>query len=139
MKVTIKKPQTFEAAILEVSAGFPYWEDATVNGVKDEDGTLMPFRVGDYWKPTIDVNTGQIKDWPQGTTANIHYKICDDGTYTLKTAEGETILEKDGYVPDIMCPGDEGYGDYIIMTVNESGVIEGWKQTLSGFDLEDED
>jgi len=48
-------------------------------------------------------------------------------------------LEKDGYVPDIMCPGDEGYGDYIIMTVNESGVIEGWKQTLSGFDLEDED
>ena len=36
-----------------------------------------------------------------------------------------------------MCINDNGYGDYIIMTVDENGVIEDWKPNFR--DLIDED
>ena len=62
---------------LRVSAGVRYWEDASVNGVEDTDGTLIPFRKGDLWCPIIDLETGQIYDWPAGANAYIHYKVCD--------------------------------------------------------------
>jgi len=45
-------------------------------------------------------------------------------------------IEND-YVPEIMCPKENGYGDYIIMIVDENGKIENWKQTLDGFIDED--
>ena len=32
---------------IEVSAGVRYWEDATINGATDTDGTLTPMRKGD--------------------------------------------------------------------------------------------
>lgn len=103
---------------MQVSAGVRYWEDATVNGEEDTEGCLIPCRNGDYWEPKIDINTGQILNWTQGTSADIHYKVCDDGKYTLHAADGSTIEIKEGYVPKIMCPGGQEYGDYIIMEVN---------------------
>lgn len=27
---------------------------------------------------------------------------------------------------DFLCHGDQGYGDYIIMKINENGMIQGW-------------
>ena len=29
-----------------------------------------------------------------------------------------------------MCPADEGYGDYIIMNIDENGFIKGWSKEL---------
>jgi len=126
MKVSIKKTVEVEVKTLQVSAGARYWEDATVNGVEDVDGTLIPFRVGDYWQPKIDVETGSIIDWPIGTTADIHYKVCDDGQYTLLDAENNPIAATDGYVPSCMCPKENGYGDYVIMDIDENGNIADW-------------
>lgn len=54
MQITVKKEETINVAFLQVSAGVRYWEDATVNGTKDTDGDLIPFRVGEYWKPKIN-------------------------------------------------------------------------------------
>lgn len=120
---------------LIVKAEVRYWEDATVNGVTDDDGSLIPFRMAACWRPVIDLATGQVIDWPVGTTADIHYKVCDAGEYWLAD-ENNVPLAKYGndltdtsYVPDeLLCIGDRGYGDYIIMTVDASGIIQGWKQ-----------
>jgi hypothetical protein len=139
MQITIKEEKTLNVSFLQVSAGVRYWEDATVNGKEDTDGDLIPCRNGDYWEPRIDVNTGKILNWTAGTTADIHYKICDDGKYSLIGENQQIIKIKEGYVPDIMCPGGEGYGDYIIMKVDENGIIAGWEQTLSGFSSDSDD
>ncbi len=116
---------------LLVEAGVRYWEDATVNGVEDEDGELIPFRKGDIWSPVIELATGTIKDWPQGMVAKIHYKVCDAGQYWLMAADGQKIAKwKGDYVPDsLLCVGDTGYGDYIILNVNAAGMIDGWLGT----------
>lgn len=110
--------------ILHVKAGVRYWEDATVNGVVDEHGTLIPFRVGDYWCPTIDIERGAVLNWPSGITADIHYKVCDDGEYWLGTESKKLAKWIGDYVPEaFLCHGDEGWGDYIILKIDASGRI----------------
>ena len=111
MKVTVQKTQEVEAKTLHIDAGVRYWEDATVNGVEDENGTLIPCKVGDYWKPVIDIDSGKILNWKVGVKADIHYKVCDDGVYTIKDAEGNLLLRHEGYVRNIACPNGEGFGD----------------------------
>ena len=112
---------------LIISARVRYWEDATVNGVEDADGSLIPLRFGDEWEPEIHIDSGVIKGWPEGVEANIHYKVCDAGTYWLEDHEGVRRWKYQGdYVPDILSPSGEGYGDYIIMKVFSDGSIEKW-------------
>jgi hypothetical protein len=134
MKNTILVKKEVELKTLHVEAGVRYWEDATVNGKEDVDGLLIPCKDGDTWKPIIDIDNGQILNWNKGTEADIHYKVCDDGSYFIKDADGETVLSIEGdYVPKLMCPKGEGYGDYIIMDVDKDGFIGNWKANLNGF------
>jgi hypothetical protein len=129
----LTETKTVNATVLTVVAGVRYWEDADVNGVTDEEGDLIPFRSGDNWCPVIDIDTGHIVGWPVGTTASIHYKVCDEGTYSLLGQHGEKLAAKEGYVPTCMSPGGSGYGDYIIMTISADGKIAGWRADLSDF------
>lgn len=158
MKITINKPVECEAKFLKVDAGVRYWEDAKVNGVyytdcEETDGSpTIPCAeyVGEQerilrganwrWRPIIDIDTGKIVNWKQGITAHIHYKVCDDGVYTVTDTEGNEVVSMEGYVPEIMCPTDEGYGDYIIMYVDGNGIIEGWdNRKILEFVNEEED
>ena len=125
MKVTVKKEVEIDVKTLHVNAGVRYWNDTDVNGVEDtEDGANIPCKVGDIWKPIIDLETGKIINWEIGKTASVHYKVCDNGRYYLKDADDEIILSiEDNYVPSILCPKENGYGDYIIMDIDENGVI----------------
>jgi hypothetical protein len=118
------------SVLLLVDAGVRYWEDATVNGTEDADGTLIPHRCGERWQITIELATGRIKYWPQGTKADVHYKVCDDGEYWLADEAGRRVAKwKGDYVPDrLLCVGDRGYGDYIIFKVGPDGVIDGWRK-----------
>ena len=99
MKALIKKQVEVDIKLLKVDAGVRYWEDATVNGVEDETGELIPFKEGDRWVPVIDIESGKVLNWPIGTIANIHYKVCDDGIYTLEDVNGIDVVVLDGYVP----------------------------------------
>ncbi len=119
-----------ELKTLIVKAGVRYWEDARVNGQEDTEGTLIPHRVRGDWCPIIDLDTGKIRNWPQGTSASIHYKVCDAGQYWIGDDAGNKMLKWQGdYVPDdFLCVGDCGYGDYIILNVGADGVIAGWKK-----------
>ena len=127
MKVNVKINTEVELKTLLAKVDVRYWEDATVNGMDDELGDLIPCRDGDLWCPIIDINTGVITNWKQGVVAEIHYKVCDGGNYYLQDKSGNTVLKlEDNYVPSILCPKGEGYGDYIIMDVEENGQIVGF-------------
>ena len=134
MLITIKVEKEVDVKTLHVEAAVRSWEDATVNGVDDEGGLLIPCREGNLWKPMIDLVSGVIKNWNKGTVAEIHYKVCDAGCYYLKDKEGVSVLSIiNNYVPSILCPEENGYGDYIIMKVQENGYISNWNPDLSDF------
>jgi hypothetical protein len=128
---------------IEVSAGVRYWEDATINGVTDDEGKLTPFKKGDCWCPVIRLDYGQVMDWPLGTIATIHFKVCDAGEYWLLDEAKQRIAKWGGfYVPnDFLCPGDNGYGDYIIMKIDAEGFIKKWTNPAIEFscDCDEED
>lgn len=118
-----------QSTYLEVGAEVRYWEDATVNGTADTDGALIPLRKGELWAPVIRLADGMVMDWPQGTTADVHFKVCDAGEYWLLDDERKRVAKWTGfYVPnDFLCPGDNGYGDYIILKVCADGQIAKWR------------
>ena len=117
------KPKT-----LLILASVRYWEDTEINGVIDTDGSLMPLKSSDgRWAPQVDLASGQICEWPEGMTADIHYKICDAGNYFIKTECGKMLKYKGDYVPDFLDTNEPGYGDYIIWQVDGIGKIDGWK------------
>lgn len=121
----MKKPPEY----IEVSAKVRYWEYSSVNGVPDENGTLIPFRKNDLWCPVIRLSDGMVMDWPVGMTADINYKICDAGEYWLQDADKNRIAKFGGYyVPDdFLCHGSKGHGDYIIFSVASNCMIEKWR------------
>ena len=147
MKVELTDPQLLSVRYIKVDAGVRYWEDTEVNGEDDIDfyeskgvGTpKIPCAVqvkakttsciySDHyrWQPIIDVNTGNIVNWEKGVNAIVHYKVCDDGTYSLLDKNRKEIISVDSYVPEVLCPKGGGYGDYIIMTVDKDGFIKDW-------------
>lgn len=148
MKITINKPAEFEAVYLKVDAGVRYWEDGRINGKEDTDceeadcPPCMPcvefvgcdkrfLRSKNWrWRPIIEIETGRIVNWKQGITAEIHYKVCDDFECDILDENKHQIISYEGYVPKIMCPKDSGFGDYIIMDIDENGFIKGWEKRL---------
>lgn len=131
MKARIKIEKEYEVKYLQVNAGVRYWEDSEINGVEDDCSVpQMPcvFKKGMKlrWMPLIDLDNGRIVNWEEGITANIHYKVCDDGEYELSDDEKIPLQRIKSYVPSILCPSEKGFGDYIIMHVDENGYIKGW-------------
>lgn len=135
MKALIKIQKEFDIKYLEVDAYVRYWEDAEVNGViEDSENPTIPGINGEMWNITINVDTGHIIGWPKGVTANVHYKVCDEGTYTLKDQDMQEIVRVESYVPECLSPLDSGYGDYIIMEINGEGKIDGFVFTQDDVD-----
>lgn len=130
MKVTINKPTDYEAAKMEVFAAVRYWEDSEINGIEDtEDGDNIPCKNGENWCPVINIDTGVIENWEKGKIANIHYKVVDRCSFGILDDKGEVIFKQENdYVPLILCPKENGYGDYIIMDISEGGVIQDWNK-----------
>ncbi len=139
-EITINKPVTVNAVYLKAECGVRYWEDAEVNGVQEqEDAPTLPFAKGDMWSPLIEIDTGTIVDWPQGTTADVHFKVCDAGVYTLLDADKSELVQISGYVPRIMSPKENGYGDYVIMEIGADGKIADWRADLEAFTSGDDE
>lgn len=150
MKALIKVEKEFDIRYLKVEAHVRYWEDSEINGEPDVDidehedeKPRMPFssyeEVGFnkhewLWKPIIDVDNGMILNWPNDIEADIHYKVCDEGVYTLLDNDFCRILQVESYVPKCLYPGDDGYGDYIIMHINKDGSIDNFSFTQDDVD-----
>ena len=135
--VTTKTANEVPVKYLRAECGVRYFEDGELNGIQDDDDNpAMPFAKPGLWSPLIDMETGRIVDWPEGKTASIHYKVCDAGRYALLDAEKKEVVAIDGYVPAIMSPKDNGYGDYVIMDIGADGTIDKWRVDLEAFEHE---
>lgn len=143
-----KKDQGFFVSVLEKKEVFflacdmsvRYWEDTKLNGqYDDEHNPKIPCydKEENSWKPLISLHSGQIQNWVKGNYADVHYKICDAGNYTLLDENYNHIKKIDGYVPSLLCVGENGYGDYAIMHIDENGFIKDFKVELAEFDYND--
>lgn len=137
MTHTVKVLKEMPVTHIIADFGVRYWEDAEVNGVGEKEGDpTIPFAVGDNWRIVVELATGRIEGWPKGVVAKTHYKVCDAGVYTLLDQEGEGVVKKVGYVPDMFCPEENGYGDYVIMNIDSGGFISGFEADLDYFSEE---
>ncbi|MCF8339649.1 MAG: hypothetical protein K9I82_01610 [Chitinophagaceae bacterium] len=132
MKAKFTVTKEFDIEYLFVEAGVRRWDDGIMNGIEDKGGNI-PCRDGDCWKPLININTGKIVNWKQGVRATTHYKVCDNGTYKLLDSNMELIKKIRDYVPKMLSPKAEGWGDYIIMDIDPDGQINDWKIILDEF------
>jgi hypothetical protein len=114
-----------------VQAEVRYFEDAYLNGEKCTDSTPFPGRVGNTWEIRIDTKTGKIQNWPVNTTAKTSFKVCDRCSWQLWGDGKDPVVEcQNQYVPDILSPNYESYGDYICMEIDTEGTIKGWDPSL---------
>lgn len=145
MNINVKEDVEKEIKYFCGSIEVRYWEDADINGEDDisweeqQEGKKpkMPLVVENpnskhndekwLWEIKIDIDNGNIVNWPTGTTANVHYKVCDQGIYWLEDENGQEMEKKGCYVPRLLEIGDsEPDGDYIIITIDETGHIVEW-------------
>jgi len=134
MEVIVDINKKVKIKTLAIAAKIKDWSESIINNVEDAKGTLTPCRIDNFWKPVIDINTGIIKNWVQGVKAEVCFKVIDGGSYYLNDEDGNIVLSiEKGYVPKIACPKEEGYGDYIIMDIDENGKIADWVQNINDF------
>ncbi len=116
---------------INVYARVRYFEDGKVNGeVDDNENPKMPCVSFDCWEPRINIATGQILNWEKGVTAKTYYKVCDECRISI-VAEENILYDEEDNVPDFLCPDEEGYGDYIIMSIDADGYIKNWNHDKS--------
>lgn len=68
-----------------------------------------------------------IRNWTKGFKADVSYKVCDEFQCELLDNDGNKVLEYEGYVPKFMDIDEDGWGDYIYLTIDENGHIRDWK------------
>ena len=144
MKITIRKPSTFNIRYLKINAFVRHWVDcdySTDNGetwhgdfedIMEEHnriGKIIPGSDGEHWKITIDLWNGRVLNWPKGFCLKTHFKVCDEGEYEFLDVDGKDVINiteefDQYYVPDFLSIEDDGWGDYIIININGDGTIE---------------
>lgn len=114
--------------LLHVKLAGAYWEDAEVNGVREVEDfhqIKMPGQKCGTLDWDIDPKTGKIQNWPEGMTARTWYKVCDTFSYDYDGFHyGPT------YVPDFMSLDEEGYGDYVYLSIGPDGRIRNWSEEM---------
>ena len=112
------------------------WETSEINGLEDNDADpKMPCIEKDnhgrlHWNPIIDLDNGRIVNWKEGVTASVHYKSVDENYISIIDRDTNTIKEYEGYVPEFLCPKEDGWGDYVIMDIDANGFIQDFNNNL---------
>lgn len=84
-------------------------------------------------KLEIDVETGQVLNWPKNSPFDFYdKKIVDEGEYILLDENDEVIAEYGGYVA--ACIGENGWGDYLEFEIDSASNIPGWEFTQEHLD-----
>lgn len=74
----------------------------------------------------IDVDNKKVVDWNETAgEVSIFAKVRDEGVYKFYDKDGNIIQTiEDKYVPDFLQVNENGYGDYLNLTISKNGVIE---------------
>jgi len=117
--IKVEKEIYIKTLILQV-------EPRHIGDSEDDDiSPLFPGLAGGILTLEIDIETGVIKNWPDGQEHSAYMKVCDTGSYYLNDSDGHTVAQiEENYVPNLLIPGD--YGDYINLKVDGSGKIDKW-------------
>lgn len=90
----------------------------------DEDMPYdFPFRRGEIWDVTIDLNSRKIRNW-NGPAIELSMKVTDGGCYYLLSGVNQVAGIEADYVPECI---PQRYGDYIEFTILEDGTLDGWR------------
>lgn len=122
MKLTVKRPQEIEIGLVKIDIQPRYIGDTDEDDLPTDFPLLNEEKTN--WVAFVEIDTGRILDWPQGDARSMHVKVCDAGVYTLLTNDLKEIAVRQDYVPNDLIPGS--YGDYVELTIDESGVITNW-------------
>jgi len=130
----ILKPEEFQDIINRIPAfiGISYPVDFVEEEDSEQYDGVKKFvkRKGSSWgKVTfvVDLETHKILDWDNTCHAtSIFEKVVDTGTYTLYDHTLQTIVSIDGYVPNKVLPPEDGYSDYLELSINDDGIITNW-------------
>jgi len=124
-------PKEIEIDAIRIQVDVRYEEEDMPND--------FPFRRGDIWDVTVNLDTGEIQGWPKGKEAKLYMKVTDCGCYHLMS-HGAIVAERnEEYVPHGVVPGE--YGDYIDFKINGDGIITNWpkRPNLSVFFGDEDD
>lgn len=127
MKTDIVVKKEIDVKYLQADFNVRYFEDSIVNGKNDDaEHPSMPCMNGNCWSIEIDIDEGRIINWKAGNTAIVRYKVCDEGSYRIYDEKHNLILDKEDYVPSILSQDGNGYGDYVLLTIETDGKIKNW-------------
>lgn len=136
MKAIVTKPVEIEVSTILIDIAPRYIGDTADDDVPSD----MPLLDGENWRATVNIDSGQILDWPEGEERRFWCKVCDAGNYVLFDPESNEVGNiENGYVPHGVVPGE--YGDYIDLKIGGDGVITNWPESpnLDDFFSSDED
>lgn len=78
----------------------------------------------------IDIDTGTVIGYTANMKIDIFDKCVDEGIYALYDENMNVICEYEDYVPNIFEVNENGYGDYLNLTINPDGTIVDWKDHI---------
>ena len=117
MDIQVKTVARRQAKYIRVCIPVRYDEEDIPNS--------FPFRSGDVWDVTYDLDEKKIVGWPTDFGGyDVHMKVVDTGSYYLLDADKNVIAKSEqDYVPN-MVPGS--YGDYVEMKIQPDGSVLNW-------------
>ena len=129
MKVTVIKKEEVEIKFVSIDINPRHL---------DEEEKPVPLIHGERWNVIVDIDTGKIRDWPQGEEREYYWKICDAGSYHLLDEDERIQLSiNNNYVPNNLLPGE--WGDYLDLKINGEGVITNWLSNPTSEDFNKDD
>lgn len=136
MKATVKVEKEVEIKTVLINIAPRHIGDSAYDDMPTDFPLLNEQK--NAWIARVDIDAGVIEGWPQGDARTMHVKVCDAGTYKLLDADGNEIaaIEND-YVPHGVVPGS--FGDYVELTIDESGKITNWPKSPDVSEFFDED
>lgn len=126
MKVVIKSSLEVEVKYVKVELPIRYEEDIPKNFPLREEVPIDKNGY-DWWKGTIEINTGKILEWPLGQVGEFYLKVVDEGSYYLLDENQKIVASiEQNYVPNQLLPPNDGYGDYVNFKIDENGIVTNW-------------
>jgi hypothetical protein len=130
MRLTVNKPVEIDVSAIRVVVPVRYGEEDIPND--------FPFRVGDVWDVTVNIDSGEIQGWVSKghPAAQCYMKVVDQGRYYLLDYDEIEVkrIEQD-YVPSCI-PGE--YGDYIEFNIGADGVVQDWHHYCTAKKIKEE-
>lgn len=136
MKVVMKSSQELEVKYVKVELPIRYGEEDIPKNFPLREEVPADKYGYDWWKGTIDINTGKILEWPLGESGEFYLKVVDEGSYYLLDENQKIVASiKQDYVPNQLLPPTDGYGDYVDFEIDVNGIITNWykKPVVSDF------